>query len=189
MRYYTIMSVVAGAVIMSLSVACGGQKEHTTVITVVDTPQSEAEEVVETSVPRTDRESARKAADRLALNADDLTADQGVSVLLGFYDMHREYSAENKYKSDMETMRKFVDVYDIVNSNHGQEFKKALKSTRQVYPDVDFTEVYREFVDKLSQYDGYELSDRVQPVRTDTDSFAAKPVVSGELPPELRPAH
>ncbi len=178
------LGTVTGTILMILTVSCSKKTETVPVVVVTEEPVVQHDDLRD-AVGQHDRKKIKSMADELALNADDLTPDQAVSVLMGFYDMHLQYSGEHKYRSDMETMRKFVDVYDIVNSNHGDKFKKALKATKNVYPDVDFVEVYKQFAEKLTQYDGSALSDQTV-VAESKDTL--KEEVQDELPPELRPA-
>ena len=135
--------------------------------------QSADDAAIKDALKSRDSKKLKSITDKLALNADDLTPAQAASVLAGFYELHLKYESGYKRKSDMETMRKFVDVYDIVNSNHGNDFRKALTNDS-----VDYTQVYRDFVDRLSQNDNVILSD-VAPADT---------IPADTLPPELRPA-
>ena len=175
---------IAFATTALLLASCGkkaDQKPEEAPATVVVVEQDQLRDAVKNH----DHKNLKSMADQLALNADDLTPAKAVSVLMSFYDLHLQYAAEHKRRSDMETIRKFVDVYDIVNSNHGADFRRSLEATREVYPDVDFTQVYREFVEKLSQYDGAVLSDSAPVAEPDS---AATDTLADELPPELRPA-
>ncbi len=178
------ISICLATAALTLLCSCGGKQsgkasEQVETITVVE------HDSLRDAVSRHDRKTVKSMADELALNADDLSPQQAVSVLMGFYDLHLQYSRERKMKSDMETMRKFVDVYDIVISNHGDDFRSALEATREIYPDADFITVYKDFTEKLSQYDGSWLSDTAPVADTTATDSASE---SEMLPPELRPA-
>lgn len=185
-KIYHLASIAA---LLLSATACGKSETKSTDNTTESTLDSDA--IIE-AVQQHDRKQLSQAIDDMALNADDLSPKQAVSVLIGYYEIQTQYAAEHRTKQSLETMRNFVDVYDIVMSNHGNDFKKALSSTSQVFPDVDFTQVYQTYVDKLSGYEGGTPSPEA--LATDTAGMPTTPADSmtttdsDQLPPELRPA-
>lgn len=154
-----------------------------------NTPMDETTDVLREAVKQHDRKQLSSIVDSMAFFADDLTASQSVSVLMGYYELHRQHNEAHRYKANLEAMRNFVDVYDIAKSKHGDSFKRALAETATVYDNIDFEEVYKEFVQKLSNYDGgYPQADNDPGDSLTADSIVVEEEAADILPPELRPA-
>lgn len=117
--------------------------------------------------------------DSLALNADDLTPAQAVNLLLGYVDIQKNATS---FRTKIITMRKFVDVYDIVMNNYGDEFRSVIRKAADRDNGVDLKEISLEFRDKLANYEegsGTEYSTTAPKDSTATnDSIAAQPQVS-----------
>lgn len=86
--------------------------------------------------------------DSLALNADDLSPQQAVNLLNGYVEIYRNSSSA---KTKAVTMRKFVDVYDILISNYGDEFRAAV--SRAANEDINLRDISQDFRTKLAGYD------------------------------------
>lgn len=109
--------------------------------------------------------------DSMALNADDLTPRRAVSLLNGYVEIYRNSRSS---RSKAVTMRKFVDVYDILISNYGDEFRNAVSSAAS--EETNLRELYQEFRGKLAGYD--EASGMVAEPSVPKDSTATEPVDS-----------
>ncbi len=109
--------------------------------------------------------------DSMALNADDLTPRRAVSLLNGYVEIYRNSRSS---RSKAVTMRKFVDVYDILISNYGDEFRNAVSSAAN--DEINLRELYQEFRGKLAGYD--EASGMVAEPSVPKDSTATEPVDS-----------
>lgn len=109
--------------------------------------------------------------DSMALNADDLTPSRAVSLLNGYVEIYRNSGST---RSKAVTMRKFVDVYDILISNYGDEFRNAVSSAAS--EETNLRELYQEFRGKLAGYD--EASGMVAEPSVPKDSTATEPVDS-----------
>lgn len=109
--------------------------------------------------------------DSMALNADDLTPRRAVSLLNGYVEIYRNSRSS---RSKAVTMRKFVDVYDILISNYGDEFRNAVSSAAN--EETNLRELYQEFRGKLAGYD--EASGMVAEPSVPKDSTATEPVDS-----------
>lgn len=109
--------------------------------------------------------------DSMALNADDLTPRRAVSLLNGYVEIYRNSGSS---RSKAVTMRKFVDVYDILISNYGDEFRNAVSSAAS--EETNLRELYQEFRGKLAGYD--EASGMVAEPSVPKDSTATEPVDS-----------
>lgn len=185
LHIFTIAAIVALAALTAIT-GCSKKSDSDNAASI-DIEQTN--DALMAAVESHDRKNITSMIDELALNADDLSPEKGVSVLMGYYEMYNQYNSERRTKQAMETMRNFVDVYDIVNANHKENFKRALKRTNTVYPDVDFEAVYSQFLEKLSNYDGSPVGssyDEETPVDSATE--AAVDSVAPELAPEFRPA-
>lgn len=109
--------------------------------------------------------------DSMALNADDLTPGRAVSLLNGYVEIYRNGRSS---RSKAVTMRKFVDVYDILISNYGDEFRNAVSSAAN--DEINLRELYQEFRGKLAGYD--EASGMVAEPSAPKDSTVAAPADS-----------
>lgn len=84
--------------------------------------------------------------DSMALEADFLTPEQGVGVLVGLSEIVR--SEEAKGGKKLEYMRKFLDTYDIL-SGRGDEFKSAIANAR-MSTGIDLPAICGKYSDVLS---------------------------------------
>lgn len=90
--------------------------------------------------------------DSLANEADFLSPGEGVGVLIAYVEVKSEAEKAGKIKEAYETMRKFVDLYNIVSNNHKNDFKKAVnKALRSTGTDLSALAV--EYREKLADYD------------------------------------
>lgn len=115
--------------------------------------------------------------DSMALNADDLTPQQAVNLLTGYVEIYRNSSSA---KTKAVTMRKFVDVYDILISNYGDEFRNAVSSAAN--EETNLRDISQDFRTKLAGYD--EASGQVYdaPVQKDTTQQAAADTTAVDQP-------
>lgn len=115
--------------------------------------------------------------DSMALNADDLTPQQAVNLLTGYVEIYRNSSSA---KTKAVTMRKFVDVYDILISNYGDEFRNAV--SRAANEETNLRDISQDFRTKLAGYD--EASGQVYdaPVQKDTTQQAAADTTAVDQP-------
>lgn len=130
-------------------------------------------------------------ADSMSLFVDDFTPEQTVQVLTAFVSIHNDASKKRETRRDLETLRKYVDVYDIALSVNPKDTRAAFKKAMSRNPGLDFDSIAKAFREKLNQYDSMQdgsLS-AAKPVETDTvakrDSGAS---TVKDLPMELRPA-
>lgn len=151
--------VVASAVAL---VACGGKKENGAV--------ENAETIDLTEYTPGHAVQMSDKIDSLALNADDLSPDDAVNVLLAYVEIERDESNANKAKVKRETMRKFADVYDIVMGNYGNEFRAAIDKARRT-TELDLSAIAADYRERLSDYDegaGIESAPAAQKEKADT---------------------
>lgn len=151
--------VVASAVVLA---ACGGKKESGAV--------ENAETIDLTDYTPGHAVQMWDKIDSLALNADDLSPEDAVNVLLAYVEIERDESNANKAKVKRETMRKFVDVYDIVMGNYGNDFRGAIDKARRA-TDLDLSTIAADYRGRLSEYDegaGIESAPAVEKEKSDT---------------------
>ena len=186
-----LISVLLFILTALLFVACGGKAE-----TEHPAPEAADLEAAEQQNTRLARaltegrlETASAMADSMSLFVDDLTPDQTVQVLMAFLTVHNEAVAKKDSRRDLETLRKYVDVYDIALSVNPSDTRAAFAKARKVNPSVDFDSLATSFRERLTQYDAIHDGSltAAEPQETDsvpTDSAA----VVEEIPLELRPA-
>lgn len=138
---------------------------------------------------------AQAAADSMSLFVDDFTPEQTVRVLMTFLSVHNDAVERRNYRRDLETLRKFVDVYDIALSVNPKDTRAAFEKAKRMNPAVDFDSIARVFRDKLAGYDavqGNSLLTDTAPADTAAQAPAPAPAdtaaAPAELPLELRPA-
>lgn len=127
-------------------------------------------------------------ADSMSLFVDDFTPEQTVQVLMTFLSVHNDAVANKERRRDLETIRKYIDVYDIALSVNPRDTRAAFAKAKRINPAVDFDSIAVTFREKLAQYDAIQDGSLVAPEPTAADSVAADSVAAEEIPLELRPA-
>ena len=176
MRY--ILSLIALVVLMSCMTACGSKtsgEESETVAESVDEQNTQLAEAL--NVGNIGRASAM--ADSMSLFVDDFTPEQTVQVLMAFLSVHNDAVAAKERRRDLETIRKYIDVYDIANP---KDTRAAFAKAKRINPEVDFDSIAVMFRERLAQYDA------IQDGTLNAPEPAAADSVAEEIPLELRPA-
>ncbi len=131
------MNINLKSLILAVSVAAAvtgcGKSESTEPASSpeVETAISTHESGLNDAINSGDIRQASNIADSLALMVDDLTPAQTVSVLATFADVVNKARAEHNSRRAYETMRKYVDVYDIGLSINPKDLRKALEADRR----------------------------------------------------------
>lgn len=134
---------------------------------------------------------ASEMADSMSLIVDDLTPEQTIQVLLTFLSVHNEAVERKETRRDLETLRKYVDVYDIALSVNPSGTRDAFKKARKMNPAVDFDSIATSFRERLAQYDAIQDGSLIasEPEPADSAAMAADSLQKVEdIPLELRPA-
>ena len=184
MRY--ILSLIALVVLMSCMTACGSKtsgEESETVAESVDEQNTQLAEAL--NVGNIGRASAM--ADSMSLFVDDFTPEQTVQVLKAFLSVHNDAVAAKERRRDLETIRKYIDVYDIAVSTNPKDTRAAFAKAKRINPEVDFDSIAVMFRERLAQYDAIQDGTLNAPEPAAADSAAADSVAE-EIPLELRPA-
>lgn len=134
-----------------------------------------------------DLKHASAMADSMSLFVDDFTPEQTVQVLMAFLSVHNDAVAKHESRRDLETLRKYVDVYDIALSVNPKDTREAFAKAKRLNPAVDFDSIATVFREKLSQYDAIQDGSLVAPDAEPSDTTAIDSVAE-EIPLELRPA-
>lgn len=104
-------------------------------------------------------DQAYAMAKDMALQLDDLTPDETVTVLLAYLEAHNK--AQGK---DREIMREYLDIYEISTSDNPRDMQDAFNRALEVNPRVDFKKAAEEFRAALSEAEAYdELDDTHEP--------------------------
>ena len=154
---------------------------------VVEVQQSQLEEALSAG----NLKQASVMADSMSLFVDDFTPEQTVQVLTAFVSIHNDASKRRETRRDLETLRKYVDVYDIALSVNPKDTRAAFKKAMGRNPELDFDSIAKAFREKLNQYDSMQDGSLAgaKPAEADTvaktDSGASAPK---GLPLELLPA-
>lgn len=187
------MAIAAVAVVMS---SCGSNKS--------DESESVQEELRNThlleAMKVVDIPRVTSIADSLALDVDDLSNNESVAVLLAYLVVHNEASRNDDREQDLVTIRKYVDVYDLSMQRDRDGMLSAMQQAREINPAADFEGLYKEFRNRLSEYDalnGQELTAEPAEEEAPADSTAVADTASvapssssdgADLPVEYRPA-
>lgn len=157
---------LSAIVAMGLLVACSGKKNST--------PADD--EIVELEQQLSDAHQSNSAIsqiDSLALMADDLTPAEALKVLITYIHVAQEAKEAKKSNLEMETMRKYVDVYDIVMGANRSEMTKAFESFAKRNANYNVMATAKDYRERLSSYaDGSVAAEDViapQP-KEETDS-------------------
>lgn len=182
---------ILAAICLLISLAsCGGKKSASE---IPDTAALEAAERQNTRLAealndgRLDK--AAEMADSMSLFVDDLTPEQTVQVLMAFLKIHNRDVENKASRHDLETLRKYVDVYDIALSVNPNDTREAFARARKVNPEVDFDSLATAFRARLAQYDAVQDGSLNAPEETPADTVATDSMQTvEEIPLELRPA-
>lgn len=175
--------LVPVAVAGLLAVSCGSGKKSS------DDPQS-PETAVQTdeldeALNAGDIRHASAVADSMSLFVDDFTPEQTVSVLTTFLTIHNEAQARHESRRDLETIRKFIDVYDIALSVNPKDTRAAFAKAHRKNPEIDFDSIAKSFRRRLAGYDASHDGSAAEAEPADT---ITTDTVTEEIPIELRPA-
>lgn len=167
MKHY----ILACAVIATILTSCGGGKNGV----------SEDKQVLEIEQAAESFSGSRgeMQIDSLALMADDLTPAEASQVLLIYMRIREEARKAGNEKRDLETMRKFVDVYDIVLGANGAEMRETFERIARHNPNHNFEAVAKEYRELLSNYasgSGVEESGYYEPQPSAADSSKTEEV-------------
>lgn len=135
-------------------------------------------------------------ADSMALNVDELTNSESVAVLIAYLELHNDASLNNKKSSDLETLRKYVDVYELSMMRDSKGMESAIARAREINPELDLTALYNEFRGRLAEYDAVSGGELIietpasEEEKSDSTSKADSEIQGSEdeLPVEMRPA-
>ena len=134
----------------------------------VETAISTHESGLNDAINSGDIRQASNIADSLALMVDDLTPTQTVNVLATFADVVNKAKADHNTRRAYETMRKYVDVYDIGLSINPKDLRKALEADRR----YNFDSLATAYRTGLSDYAVTPTVEELPAVRTEqTDSI------------------
>lgn len=110
---------------------------------------TEQESQLDQALESNDMGQMSEIADSLALRADDLTPAQAVKVLDAFVKMEIQASKAGNRRKVQETMRKFVDLYDIVFENDASGMRSAVRAMGPVEGKGTLAEIFQTYVAML----------------------------------------
>lgn len=177
--------IIALATLALTATSCGGDstKEQTVVSADVEEQNTQLAEALSAG----NLKAASAMADSMSLFVDDFTPEQTVQVLMAFLSVHNDAVAAKERRRDLETIRKYIDVYDIAVSTNPKDTRAAFAKAKRINPEVDFDSIAVMFRERLAQYDAIQDGTLNAPEPAAADSAAADSVAE-EIPLELRPA-
>lgn len=173
--------------------SCGGKKTSEVPAATAETVEGQKSQLAE-ALSTGNLRQASAMADSMSLFVDDFTPEQTVQVLSAFVKVHSDAEAKREYRRDLETIRKYVDVYDIALSVNPKDTRAAFAKARSQNPALDFDSIARAFREKLSNYDSMQDGSLAGQRSETPDTAAAKadtvvrPEPKKEIPLEHRPA-
>ena len=180
MNKKTIYAVGIAAVTLA-AVACGGKDQAEAVPQEVATTITTHDSHLADAINSGNMAHASQMADSMALMVDDLTPGQSVNVLATFVGVIDGDLAGHRTRKAMETMRKYVDVYDIALSINPKDMRKALNADHR----YNFDSLATAYRSRLADY-AYMGTESAVPAKADTVAEEADDEPS--LPVNLRPA-
>ncbi|MDE6171441.1 MAG: hypothetical protein K2F68_09820 [Duncaniella sp.] len=186
--------IIALASLALTATSCGGDstKEQTVVSADVEEQNTQLAEALSAG----NLKAASAMADSMSLFVDDFTPEQTVQVLMAFLTVHNDAVSKKERRRDLETLRKYVDVYDIALSVNPKDTRAAFEKAMRINPTVNFDSIAQSFREKLTQYDAIHDGSLVTDEPQQTDTVAADTMPASrqnsdnpaDLPLELRPA-
>lgn len=191
-----ILPLILLAVALAAVTACGSKGDNATAPNAEEVQEQNTQ--LAEALNRGNLPVASAMADSMSLFVDDLTPEQTVQVLMAFLNIHNDAVAKKETRRDLETLRKYVDVYDIALSVNPSDMRSAFEKARRVNPAVNFDSIASSFRERLTQYDAIhdgslvnddpEPADTVAAAAADSVPASAERAKTDELPLELRPA-
>lgn len=136
-----------------------------------------------------DIDKASAVADSMSLFVDDFTPEQTVQVLMAFLTVHNDAVAKKQTRRDLETLRKYVDVYDIALSVNPNDTRAIFEKAHRANPAVNFDSIAKDFRARLTNYDAVQGGELTTSAPADTAAATKDSTTSSQdLPLELRPA-
>ncbi len=120
-----------------------------------------------------DLRHAGAMADSMALDVDELTNGETVAVLLAYLEVHNNAVDNGDTQTDLITLRKFVDVYDLSLNRDSKGMREALAKAREINPNFDVEALVRQFRARLAEYDAINGGDLTKPDAAPADSAIA----------------
>lgn len=158
-----VVAILAGVAVT----ACGSKSEEKTVDTREQNNQLTA------ALEARDMTQVAAIADSMSMYIDELSPDEAVTVLMAYLEIHNNSSRAGNHNKDLETLRKFVDVYDIASTVNPNDFKAAVAHAKSINPAVDLAQIVTDFRDRLAEYDaaaGVQYTAESEETTTKTDS-------------------
>lgn len=167
-KMYRYIFVVA---VSMMFIACGGNKES-------DAADSQIDEIEQALERGEGSRAISNRIDSMALEADDLTPAEAVQVLVAYIRLHEQTKQEGNAQADMEILRKYVDVYDIVTSVGGDEMRSTFDKLARRDSRYNLAVVAKEYRSILADYaDGVateEENSAPQAATAQTDSVKSQ---------------
>lgn len=180
-----ILYIIVAVGTMAAMVGCGSKSSKDAPVTQAAVEEQNTQ--LANALNQGNLKQASAMADSMSLFVDDFTPEQTVQVLMTFLRVHNDAVANKDRRRDLETIRKYIDVYDIALSVNPKDTRAALAKARKINPEVDFDAIAIEFRERLTQYDAVQDGSLVAPEPDPADSVATDSVKE-EIPLELRPA-
>lgn len=173
--------------------SCGKSKQSDDSQNAIEVEEQESQ--LAEALSHGNLKQASAMADSMSLFVDDFTPEQTVQVLTAFVTVHKDAVSKRERRRDLETIRKYVDVYDIALSVNPKDTRAAFEKAKRLDPSLDFDSIATDFRSKLSQYDSLQDGSLIsaEPEKPDSTATNAKAdsvpqPYDEEIPLELRPA-
>lgn len=174
---------------MTLTMGCARTDKGSPVSDSVEVEEQKSQ--LEEALSTGNLKQASVMADSMSLFVDDFTPEQTVQVLTAFVSIHNDASKKRETRRDLETLRKYVDVYDIALSVNPKDTRAAFKKAMSRNPELDFDSIAKAFRERLSGYDAMQDGSLANGQVAEPDTVVKPDSVASarpELPLELRPA-
>ncbi len=183
MNYRKILLSLASTAIIASLTACGSGKSNG------DHNTGEQNSELTEALQNHDLKRVSSIADSMAMYVDELTPDETVTVLMAFLEVHNEAAAAGDRMRDLETIRKFVDVYDIASGINPNDFRAAVAKANRINPNLNFAQLVEDFRDKLAEYEASAGEPDIESSTVKTDSVAkeATPADPSSAPDIVKP--
>lgn len=176
MKIKNILSVSLVAVVVFLS-SCGRANDETTA--VVDTISSEAVDTDPVDYDFGDKKIDKSKMDSITNHPDEMSPGEAAGALVYLYHSVERASGTSRVIA----MRKFMDFYNIVLDNHGDDLRSSIAKVSKKQ-NINISRIYEEYAAALSHGDegGASIDDvKVDTIRTvSQDATSVTTVISEE---------
>ncbi len=179
-KSFIICALVA---LLGVTASCGGSKHEAS-----SEQAGQQQNALYEAMRSGDIAQVEIVADSLSELFDELNTDEQVTLLLAYLQVHNDAAAKKDTKHDLETIRKFMDIYELSMASNGDEITRAFNAARDLNGNVDLPVIASTFREQLADYDAVAGELKPEPTPAPAPVDETKPAPQPAQPKAEQPA-